>query len=296
MRSRLFILVSFCLLLPELLFAEGQEPVLLRYRYPEGKKLIYQSKSSLNMSLPGSHIQALADLKITEELAETRESGEMRISVVFSDVHASVLIGSRFAPQTEQAVLEGRPFEYGLTPRGEPADFVPPSYEGVPLSQEKAMMLQVANLELICMSSTKQFPEHPLKVGDSWTSERQSKIHYDYESLGIKATFEEGMLTISSTYRIKKAKKNDGYWCFEIEEDSKVTTLMAEVFGDQELVTEGSGKVEGKWLFDYERGLTRKYEAKQELESKSTIAGETEQESLNTKRKEYTKMELKEVE
>jgi len=296
MRARLLILLLFCLLLPELLFAEGQQPVLLRYRYPEGKKLIYQSKSSVNMSRQGLSIQSLSDRKVTETLVETLEGGEMRISVVFSDLQESVLIGSKLVPQAEQAMLEGKPFECGLTPRGEPTDFVPPSYEGVPLSQEKAMMLLVANLELEYMSSTMQFPEHPVKIGDSWTSERQSKIQYDYETLGFNATFEEGSLTISSTFRIQKAKKNKGTWCFEIKQEADFTIHVAEVVGDLEIVSKGSGKADGKWLFDYERGLTCKYEVKQELESQSTIVGDTEPEPRGTKVKVYTKLELKKVE
>jgi hypothetical protein len=106
----------------------------------------------------------------------------------------------------------------------------------------------------------------------------------------------EGNTQLSSAYTIKAARKKDGYGCFEVEEKSQITSRAFYSFGDLSVITDGTGTVAGKWVFDYDRGLIHYYEARAKMDTQSIPVGGTNANPIASTLTATTKRELKAIE
>ena len=276
------------LLFPALSYAQGKDPVVLRYQYPEGKQLTYKYRNTTELDLGGISARAMIEWQSNEKLA--RRSGEdtLHVSVVYSDIGESILVSSRLIQQAIFGSMADKPFQFSISPRGALTHFIPPSAQKVDFTQLDLFEFMSANLELSHATLFPHLPEHPVAVGDTWTTKRKHSV--PYQNIGS-----EGSVTVSSTYTVKKAKKNKGHWGFEIEEKNEISTHVFNSFGEISVITDGKGTAKGKFFLDYERGLITKYETSAVLETESIILTGPEQSPVKSRGKSFAKRELKKI-
>ncbi|OGG52266.1 MAG: hypothetical protein A3F84_09120 [Candidatus Handelsmanbacteria bacterium RIFCSPLOWO2_12_FULL_64_10] len=287
MRTRSLFLLAVFLALPDTPCAQ-EGGVLLKYAYPSGKKVIYKIKSNTDLSV-GIQANNLLEWTSVEELTGVREDGSSSISAVISGVSESVFVGGQLIRQKVFDLLVGEAFHFSLTPTGTLKDFVPPPLKNLPGSQREALQIVVTNLELLYASYYPELPKGPVRVGDSWTARREIKLNYEM----MRA---EGSALISSVYKIKAAKKKDGFGCFEIEEKSQITIRQHINFGEISVITDGTGTATDKWLFDYERGITQSYEEETKIDVQSIRVGIPGAKPVESLIKASSKRELKKIE
>ena len=288
MRPKNFVVFFVILMLTGFVHAQEGKRVLLKYAYPPGKKVTYKHTEKL-LFTGGIPIEMTSDHKSIEWLTESHEDGSFTVAAELSDVNESTLISSRLIQRESLGLLAQKEFGFNLTPTGILTNFVPPSLEDINASEQDAAQMTITNLEL-GYASLFELPEYPVQVGDSWTSEREYKVNYDIGE-GI-----EGSTFLSSTHRIKKATKKDGFQCFEIEERSQINMRVYMNLGKMSFIRAGTGTVKGKWFFDYERGLVQKYEAKTNMDVLMTRVDVPEAEPSEETFTSWTKRDLEKVE
>lgn len=264
MRASILAIVSLLFLIPQRLPAGEEGPVLLRYRHPEGQQTVYKIKRSIDLEMDKLRCQALFEHKCTERLTGTGEDGTLNLSVFYQDMTEQITVGGNPVERPVYDLLTHRPFGIDLDPRGHLVGFARPSVEAVDIYVLELMDLLTPGLELYHGSCVPVLPETPVGVGDTWSAEREYGAAYG--QLG-----KEAKLKIASRFEVKKARKQKGSWCFEIDEKFTLTSLEIYVLGDQVMSAEGTGSGEGKLLFDYEQGLIRKYDTKFQLSGDATI-------------------------
>jgi len=272
------------------LLAEDGGGVLLKYAYPPGKQAVYKHKDRVQMNLGGTTAEMISEYKTTERLARAEESGSFGVAVVLSDISESTLVSSHLIQREVMALLAGDEFGFSLSPNGTVSDFWPPSMKKVYAGDRDAMQATITNLEVGYASLFPELPDRPVGVGDSWSSEREYRVTYDVLG-GI-----EGSVLLSSTHRVKKAKRKDGSRCFEIEDVTQIASRGYLNFGEISVVSEGSGTIKGKWLFDYETGLVRKHETKAKISAQSIPVGVEDAEPLESHYTAWSKRELVAIE
>ena len=264
MRAAILVTISLLLLIPQQLPAGEGEPVLLSYRHPEGQQAVYKIKRSIDLEMDKLDCRVLLEHKCIERLTGLGDDGILNLSILYKDLTESITVGGKPGERGVYSLLIDRPFGIQLSPQGALTGFTSPNVDAVDIYNLELVELLVPGLELYSRLSAPALPDRPVRVGDTWTAEREYGA--SFAQIG-----KEAKVKVASTFEVKKAKKEKGSWCFEIQEKSTFTSHEIYVFGDQVMSAEGSGNGEGKLLFDYERGLIRKYESKIRLDGEATI-------------------------
>ncbi|MDP6775545.1 MAG: hypothetical protein QGI83_02140 [Candidatus Latescibacteria bacterium] len=264
MRALILTFASLMLLIPHRLQAGEGDPVLLRYKHPKGQQTVYKIKRAIDLEMDKLRCQALFEHKCTERLTGIGEDGTLSLSVLYENLNESLTVGGNPVMRSVYALLADRPFGIDLRPWGILAGFTPPNLGASDIYDRELLDLLAPGLELYNGLCAPVLPEEPVGVGDTWTAEREYDASY-------AAVGRDAKLKVKSTFEVKKAKKQKGSRCFEIEEKLEVTSLEIYVFGDQVMSAEGTGTGEAKFLFDYEQGLIRKYDSKFQLKADAEI-------------------------
>ena len=279
----------------------GATQELLRYKSQSDKQLVYEHKTSTQIDTKHLRYQHPAKWMAAEKFRDTAD-GELEVSAVYTKVDETLLLkhhpGRRSAggPGREELILhevrgllEDRNFSHRMTAQGALTSFTAPNDDGVRHRDKPPFHSVSSALEFECATRFPELPTDAVSVGDTWSSERT-------HSVAVPEMDDSSSVSVVSTFKVKKAKKNKGFACFEIEGKVEVSSVGYFFAGEVSFVESGSGKGKIKLLFDYERGLIQKYEA--EISSKTRIdglSGLTENQQKARTRTTY-KWELKSVE
>ena len=318
--ARYSVVLLILLACPGFVGAQEGGGVVLKYAYPSGKELEFKNSASVELSLielevhqqeewqfldqlvgstmqPASrditkYIRWSSEWKSREKLAEARGDTAQDVSVVFKDAYESMKIDEKLVKSMRSKnvipTMVDRPFQFSVTPGGDITGYTPPAVDDVVATERLRLRATGAHLELMYALFFPELPGKPVKVGDTWTSERE--ISTLYRTMAV-----DGKMRLSSTYTVKKATKKGGSQCFEIEGKSQVTAHCLRMFGDFSVETDEEGTAEGKWLFDYDQGLIRKYEVTASLDATSVPIHLPNGQKVESKVKTYCKRELKKV-
>jgi hypothetical protein len=291
--------LSLCILL--MIPTAGATQELLRYKSQPDKQLIYEHQTSTLIDTKHLRYQHPAKWKATEKVRHT-DDGELEVSAIYTKVDETLSLKhhppqrSSGGPGREELILhevrgllKNKDFSHRMTPQGALTSFTAPNDEGVRHRDKDPFHSVLSALEFECATRFPELPSDAVSVGDTWTSERT-------RSVAVPAMEDSSTISVVSTFKVKKAKKNKGFACFEIEGEVEVNSVGYIIAGEVSFVESGSGKGKIKLLFDYERGLIQKYEA--EISSKTQIdglSGLTENQQEGRSRTTY-KWELKSVE
>lgn len=230
--------------------AQGPKPVLLRYSHPAGKRLIYEIKSTMDINSLGKTYKFLVKMKEIYQLQNAKKDGFLNLLLELTDVQESYYISSRLFRGDHYNLLKGK-YSFSLSPKGIISDFAYFASENSRAGRKHPSEFALVTFDMDYFNQFPILPDHPVTVGDSWTSERTIKRMLLSKGFEMK-------ISDSSTFHIKKETSKDGFGCFEIEMVSQTTGHMLKELGDILMVMDMDGKYKTNILFDYERGIIRR--------------------------------------
>lgn len=290
MRKVYLVLIFILFMVPEYLFSQEGDGILLRYSYPEGKKLVFKNSKSIDMAHDLGNIIIMNESTTIEQLAESENENIFSFSIEVSKIKGSSYVGRELKVGKEYNQLAGRKFIITVTDDGKVTEVVTPSLDDIKSDKEKKVIESlIDNMELDFKNALFVLPEEPVSVGHEWTTSEEDKVDYNVENL-------EGGYITNNEFKIKKEKKKDGFKCFEIEGKHQVSVNLLFNFGEFSMVLEGNGEMKSKQLFDYERGIMQKTEMKGTTEVQMMFIGIPEAQPAGVISEISFKRELKKIE
>ena len=256
MKKFLFLLISVLFIYQGPILTQEKDGILLRYKYPENKKLTYNNENWVEIGISRSHVKIMRKMTTEEQLTIATDEGGSNLSVLISDIDGSAMVGNRLTVGKIIRNLKGEEFRYSLSPTGEISGIVYPSMAKARTEKEMEYLEHIiSEIELDLSRFHFQLPEKPVKVGDSWSSTFKSGDEY-------KSGETDTDFITTNNFTVKKETKKSGFKCFEIEVKSNVEAQLPLNLGEYSIIYKGSGNTESEIVFDYERGLLIKYESK----------------------------------
>ena len=241
------------------------DQVMLKLQYPEGRVVRYKNKYRLEYFSDKAEIilregtfgvQGYGEWRSREMVVEGGDSAKVMAKVDKGGSQA-MLSGERLTyeqfPYTLD-LLNDLSFVWRIAPGGQVVEFEP---DFLAYKAERKDM--VTDLRQVWMPSLAPvLPDQAVSVGDTWEGEQRIEVpFYDFD-----AGFEPSLVQFTSTYKLKKVKKQKGYQVVEIEEEREVhyrIWLHIEVIS---LVIDGTGSGNADWEIDIDRGLVLSHNMK----------------------------------
>lgn len=240
------------------------DQVILKLQYPEGRVVRYKNKYRLD------YFSDKAEMILREGSFGAQYYGEWRSREVVEGSDSvkvtarvdkagsrATLLGERLTyeqfPYTLD-VLNGLSFVWGIAPGGQVGEFDPdfPAFK----AKRKDMITDLRQVWMPGLAPV--LPDRAVSVGDTWEGEQRIEVPF----YNIDAGFEPSLVQFTSTYKLKKVKKQKGHRVVEIEEERKVyyrIWLHIEVLS---LVIDGKGSGNADWEIDIDRGLVLSHNMK----------------------------------
>ena len=242
------------------------DQVVVKLQYPEGRTVRYKNKYRLDyfsdkaeiILREGSFtIQSYGEWRSREMVVEGGDSAKVMAKVDKAGSQAMVseerLTYEQF-PYTLD-LLNDLSFVWRIAPGGQVVEF-DPEFSAFKARQRKDMITELRQIWMPGLAPV--LPDQAVSVGDTWEGEQRIEVpFYDFD-----AGFEPSLVQFTSTYKLKKVKKQKGYRVVEIEEEREVhyrTWLYIAVIS---LVIDGTGSGNADWEIDIDRGLVLSHNMK----------------------------------
>ncbi len=241
------------------------DQVMLKLQYPEGRVVRYKNKYRLEYFSDKAEIilregtfgvQGYGEWRSREMVVEGGDSAKVMAKVDKGGSQAT-LSGERLTyeqfPYTLD-LLNDLSFVWRIAPGGQVVEFDPDfsAYK----AERKDMITDLRQVWMPSLAPV--LPDQAVSVGDTWEGEQRIEVpFYDFD-----AGFEPSLVQFTSTYKLKKVKKQKGYRVVEIEEEREVhyrIWLHIEVLS---LVIDGTGSGNAEWEIDIDRGLVLSHNMK----------------------------------
>ena len=241
------------------------DQVMLKLQYPEGRVVRYKNKYRLEYFSDKAEIilregtfgvQGYGEWRSREMVVEGGDSAKVMAKVDKAGSQAT-LSGERLTyeqfPYTLD-LLNDLSFVWRIAPGGQVVEFDPDfsAYK----AERKDMITDLRQVWMPSLAPV--LPDQAVSVGDTWEGEQRIEVpFYDFD-----AGFEPSLVQFTSTYKLKKVKKQKGYRVVEIEEEREVhyrIWLHIEVLS---LVIDGTGSGNAEWEIDIDRGLVLSHNMK----------------------------------
>lgn len=236
--------------------AQAQERVSLSYRYPDGATVVYKNRETvdLNMGVVRASLQ-------TEYRSQERKIGDVdgKQSMEFKMVRLAetTKVGGQLIPREVLTLLEGQAVWFKLDGQGNMTGWETGELSDLSYAEEKALKPILSSLKLGIPGFYPELPDRPLKVGDTWESDRAFTAD-DIDGV-------VGKTTSKATYKVRRKLHRKGRLCYEIQETGSTTTNMIVSFGTMTVIVSGAGESKSKIEFDTEQGLILKHEVRGKL-------------------------------
>lgn len=247
--------------------AIAQDTYTARYSYPQGKRLIYEMKTSAALRSTGAK---LSQEWKTSEVGEAQGDGSTRVSVDITEVFESEPVsGTIYQREILSRVAEDT-VRFTLTGVGEVSDFSVPGLDRLPFRYRQELSLVLLQFQDYYNAGFPALPTGEIQKKGGW--EATKEVVVSAPPIDLKNVY-------TSTFKVKKTKKEDGFQCLEVEEKTKIDLKGYMTFGqgkESKLLTFrtiGSGEREGKFLLDIDRGIILKYESDTDYELKFGMVG-----------------------
>jgi len=191
------------------------------------------------------------------------------MTLVYAGVGESVRRGNRVSQVDRLSKLEGREFQFTISPRGVTYETVPPPVDDLPLSDQGSVLIRLAVAEQVGWGGP-ELPEQPVAPGDTWTTAGEHRICRTRIDL---STEDLGAARTTTTYRVKRLRERDGYGCCEIEVESQMEAYLFKRSDSRSVTIDLARTTKGELLFDHERGLVREYKKQAARTMKSLLLG-----------------------
>lgn len=214
-------------------------PVLLRHRYTAGEHHRYAVRSTSTAPAPIG--RTVTSLRSDVETVSVRPDGAAVLRNRITDVALSGgFITPAIGRQTAQG-LEGMSVELTQDPRGVVLS------RGEVTGASPQMRPMVAGITQSMEQLGVQFPENPVRVGESWTQQRSTHV-----PLGPLGNLD---MNVNTTYTLRSVRRVRGVRQADIGVVTTVT--MDRPFVVRGVSITGSGSGTGAMIFDLDAGLTR---------------------------------------
>ena len=246
----------------------AEEELYLRYVLPDAKQLLYEVKASSSLQTLGAKLRQ--EWK-SREIIESGGDGSQKIRVMMEDMFESEPASGGIIQRDILSQLVGNEISFTLTERGDISEMRVDGFDRLPLRERQAKQIILVQLRQLYAAAFPQLPAG--EAGDGWDATRHLKVtDGDFE---LDDTF-------TSTFKVKKKKKKDGFLCLEVEEKTQIEMKGYMAFGqgkENRLLTYrtvGTGSRQGKFLFDTDRGLILEYKGKAKFKLKFGPVGQPE--------------------
>ena len=241
------------------------DQVILKLQYPEGRTVRYKNKYRLD------YFSDKAEIILREGSFTIQSYGEWRSRemVVAGGDSAKVMAkvdkaGSQAMVSSERLTYEQFPytldllndlsFDWRIAPGGQVVEF--DSDFSTFKVQRKDMITELRQIWMPGLAPV--LPGQAVSVGDTWEGEQRIEVpFYDFD-----AGFEPSLVQFTSTYKLKKVKKQKGYRVVEIEEEREVHYRIWLYIAVISLVIDGTGSGNADWEIDIDRGLVLSHNMK----------------------------------
>ena len=241
------------------------DQVILKLQYPEGRTVRYKNKYRLE------YFSDKAEIILREGSFTIQSYGEWRSRemVVAGGDSAKVMAkvdkaGSQAMVSSERLTYEQFPytldllndlsFGWRIAPGGQVVEF--DSDFSTFKVQRKDMITELRQIWMPGLAPV--LPDQAVSVGDTWEGEQRIEVpFYDFD-----AGFEPSLVQFTSTYKLKKIKKQKGYRVVEIEEEREVHYRIWLYIAVISLVIDGKGSGNADWEIDIDRGLVLSHNMK----------------------------------
>ena len=261
--------------------ANAEDEMYLRYALPDGKQLLYEVKASSSIQTEGAKLRQ--EWK-SRETIESGGDGSQRIAVMLEDMFESEPASGGMVKRNILSQLVGSEISFRLTELG---DISGMSIEGIQRFPFRDRQMKQVILVQLRQLYAAAFPKLPAgAVDESWEVTRNLKVAEGAIELDD---------TYTSTYKVKKRKKKDGFLCIEVEEETKIDTKGYMTFGSKPFRTIGTGTRKGKFLFDTDRGLILEYKGEAKFKLKFGPIGQPEAEMQESNARVKFERKLKDI-
>lgn len=217
--------------------------LILKYRFPEGQSLTYESSTELVQTLDiMGQIQEVegksSDTVSFESKGKKDNNLQLKVTLQAMDAYYASSQGE-LSPDTSQAV--GKSFDLILSPAGKELELL-----GV---EELKIDMDSDGIRDLSGDFQDRFPdlaENPVKLGDSWTS-----------TVPVTQTRSNGESTLNfvNTYTLEGFETVEGYECVKIIVKTQGTYEGTTNQQGMELLSEGELTGSGTFYFAYKEGI-----------------------------------------
>lgn len=259
----------------EILQEVKNKGVVLSYANSKGLVLVYKSKSENIIEYYEKDITYATRSSVTRldtfMVNTVDENGNIKLSVRFGPVSATVMEGNEIKPTEEGKELEGEKLELYLDRDGKIIDWSgleSIGFNEAGIDQGEMIANTYATFGVL------HFPPDTLKIGSSWKKIFPTKLSTK------KGAIEQN---IEKNYLLKGFEIKDNHLCAKIATEIKVEVSGEGTIENEKYYTKGTGNGKGEILFDIEGGYLYKsstswildFEIKTESGQKATYSQET---------------------
>jgi len=224
-------------------WGDPETGLILKYRFPEGQALTYESTSELlqTLDIMGQIQEVEGDSTTTVSYESAGEKdNNLRLKVTVREMEASYASSQgELNPDTSEAV--GKSFEMILSPQGKELDLLGIEELKIDMGADG-----IRDLSGDFQDSFPDLPENPVRIGDSWTN-----------TVPVTQTSSTGESTMNfvNTYTLIGFETIEGYDCAKIEVKTEGTYDGTTDQQGTELLSEGVITGSGTFFFAYKEGL-----------------------------------------
>lgn len=217
--------------------------LILKYRFPEGQSLAYESSTELVQTLDVmgqiQEVEGKSSNTVSYESIGKKENNlQLKVTLQAMDAYYASTQGE-LSPDTSQAV--GKSFEMILTPAGKELELLGIEELKIDMGPDG-----IRDLSSDFQDSFPDLAQNPVKIGDSWTS-----------TVPVTQTRSSGDTTLNfvNTYTLEGFETVEGYECVRIEVKTQGTYEGTIEQQGMELLSEGELAGSGTLYFAYKEGI-----------------------------------------
>ena len=225
----------------------GADGIILQYKLSEGQTVVMSSEVVTKMETEQMGQTMALDMNATtvitnKVLASSAEGMELELEFTKMMQSMESPMGSQ---DTDFSELTGKKVSYKLNPLGEVSD--EKGFEDLPsITNASGETLDGDMFKQVASSSFIRLPDHPVKLGDSWTNADTTDMPYGGGNLKT---------TTSTTYLVIEKLEVEGMKCLKIDISGKSKTEGNFEQNGMELGLERNAATTGHMIFAYEKGM-----------------------------------------
>ena len=236
--------------------------LILKYRFPEGQALTYESKSSLLQTLDiMGQIQEVEGNSSTTVSYDSKgqQDNNLKLKATLKAMDAYYASSQgEIIPDTSEAV--GKSFDMVLSAYGRELELLGIEELKIDMGPDGSR-----DMSGDFQDSFPDLAENPVKMGDSWTST---------VPVIQKRSTGESTLNFVNTYTLEGFETIDGYECVKIKVDTQGTYDGTAEQQGMELITEGEISGSGTFYFAYKEGIFVKMTTEGTSEGTITVSAQ----------------------